>query len=258
VVIGAGYIGLEVAASARKRGLDVTVLEMDQRCLSRVTSPVVSQFYAQRHAQEGVRLHCGARVTALIGSAGGAVSAVACADGTTYPADAVVVGVGVLPNIELAQSAGIACDNGIVVDEFCRTSQANVYAAGDCTNHPSVRYGGRVRLESVDNAVEQGRTAAAHICGKATPHAHVPWFWSDQYNVKLQTAGLLQGHDQQVIRGDATAGQFSVWYLKAGELLAVDAINKPGDFIVAKKWIAERKHPDTARLAELGVELKGL
>jgi 3-phenylpropionate/trans-cinnamate dioxygenase ferredoxin reductase subunit len=254
VVIGAGYIGLETAASARKLGMEVTVLEMADRCLNRVTAPVVSAFYTERHAQAGVRLLVNTRVDALVGD--DRVTAVRCADGTLIPADVVVVGVGIIPETALAQTAGLLCDNGIAVDEHCRTSDPHIYAAGDCTSHPSVRYGGRIRLESVDNAVEQARVAASNICGKEARHAHTPWFWSDQYEIKLQTAGLMQNHDQQVVRGDSTTGHFSVWYLKAGELLAVDAINRPGDFIIGKRWIGERKHPDIAKLADANVDLK--
>jgi 3-phenylpropionate/trans-cinnamate dioxygenase ferredoxin reductase component len=256
VVIGAGYIGLETAASARKLGMNVTVLEMAERCLNRVTAPVVSEFYARKHAQEGARLLTNTRVDALVGET--RVIGVQCGDGSIIPADVVVVGVGIVPEVELAKSAGAVCDNGIVVDEHCRTSVPHIYAAGDCTHHPSVRYGYRVRLESVDNAVEQARVAAAHICGKEVPHAHTPWFWSDQYDVKLQTAGLLQGYDQQIVRGDPQSGHFSVWYLKAGELLAVDAINRAGDFIVGKRWIGERKHPDVTKLADVNLELKAI
>ena len=260
VVIGAGYIGLETAASATKHGVDVTVLEMADRCLNRVTSPVVSEFYARRHAQAGVNLLTNTRVSHLIGDgrADDRVRAVRCADGRELPADIVVVGVGIVPEMSLAQSAGLACDNGVVVDEHCRTSDPRIFAAGDCTNHPSIRYGGRVRLESVDNAVEQARVAAATICGKQVQHAHTPWFWSDQYDVKLQTAGLLTSHDQHIVRGDPFSNQFSVWYLKHGELLAVDAINRPGDFIIGKRWIGERKFPEIEKLADLSIDLKNL
>jgi 3-phenylpropionate/trans-cinnamate dioxygenase ferredoxin reductase subunit len=194
------------------------------------------------------------RMDALLGQ--GHVAAVSCAGGLEIPADVVVVGVGIIPETTLAQAAGLQCDNGIVVDEQCRTSDPDIYAAGDCANHPSIRYGGRIRLESVDNAVEQARVAASNICGKHAQHAHTPWFWSDQYDVKLQTAGLMQGHDQQIVRDDPATGHFSVWYLKAGELFAVDAINRPGDFIVGKRWIGERKRPDVAQLADVMVELK--
>jgi 3-phenylpropionate/trans-cinnamate dioxygenase ferredoxin reductase component len=254
VVIGAGYIGLETAASASKLGMDVTVLEMADRCLNRVTAPVVSAFYTQRHAQAGVRILVNTRVDALLGQEH--VTAVRCADGTQIPADVVVVGVGIIPETAIAQAAGLHCDNGIVVDEHCRTSDPHIYAAGDCANHPSIRYGGRMRLESVDNALEQARVAASNICGKVVQHAHTPWFWSDQYDVKLQTAGLMQGHDQQIVRGDISTGQFSVWYLKSSELLAVDAINRPGDFMQGKKWISEHKHPDAIKLADANVDLK--
>ena len=167
-----------------------------------------------------------------------------------------IVGVGILPDVSLAAAAGIRCENGVWVDEQCQTSDANVYAAGDCTNHPSVRYGRRVRLESVDNAVEQGKTAAANMCGKPARHAHVPWFWSDQYDVKLQIAGLSEGYDQAVVRGDPDTGSFALYYLARGELLAVDAVNSPRDFMTGKKWIAERKHPDAQMLADTTIDLK--
>jgi 3-phenylpropionate/trans-cinnamate dioxygenase ferredoxin reductase subunit len=256
VIVGAGYIGLEIAATARQMNLDVVVLEMADRCLNRVTSPLISDFYARRHAQAGVRLLTGVHVAALEGDQN--VRSVRCSDGSSYDADVVIAGIGIVPNVEIADAAGLRCENGIVVDEYCRTSQPHIYAAGDCTNHPSSRYGYRVRLESVDNAVEQARVAAAGICGKSQPHAHTPWFWSDQYDVKLQTAGLLQGHDVEVVRGDATSMQFSVWYLKGDELLAVDAINRPADFILAKRWIAERKRVNADLLTDTALDLKAM
>jgi 3-phenylpropionate/trans-cinnamate dioxygenase ferredoxin reductase subunit len=254
IVIGAGYIGLEVAATARTLGLEVTVLEMAQRPMGRVVAPVVSEFYAARHRAAGVTLRCNEGVSAITGT--DRVEGVLCSDGTLIGADLVVVGIGILPDTTLAAAAGLACDNGIVVDERCQTSDPAIYAAGDCTNHPSVRYGRRVRLESVDNALEQARTAAATICGRDAVHAHVPWFWSDQYDVKLQIAGLSQGYDQVVVRGEPASGHFSVWYLKGGELLAVDAVNRPGEFMHGKRWIGERKAPDLARLADPDIALK--
>ncbi|HSN71805.1 MAG TPA: FAD-dependent oxidoreductase [Steroidobacteraceae bacterium] len=254
VVIGAGYIGLEAAASARTLGLDVTVLEMADRPMSRVVAPVVSRFYADRHTAAGVDLRCGTSVAEILGDA--RVTAVRCGDGTVVPADFVIAGVGIEPETTLAAAAGLACDDGILVDEQCRTSDPAVFAAGDCTNHPSVRYGRRIRLESVDNALEQARTAAATMCGRDAGHAHVPWFWSDQYDIKLQIAGVSQGHDQVVVRGNPERSQFSVWYLLDGELLAVDAINRPGEFMHAKRWIAERKRPDPVQLGDPAVELK--
>jgi 3-phenylpropionate/trans-cinnamate dioxygenase ferredoxin reductase subunit len=255
VVVGAGYVGLEAAASARHLGLDVTVLEMADRPLNRVVAPQLSEFYLERHAREGVRIHCGTSVTAFEGD--GRVRAVVCGD-RTFPADIVIVGVGILPDVSLAAAAGIRCENGVWVDEQCQTSDPNVWAAGDCTNHPSVRYGRRVRLESVDNAVEQGRVAAANMCGGQARHEHVPWFWSDQYDVKLQIAGLSQGYDAAVLRGDPQTGRFALYYLAQGELLAVDAVNSPRDFMTGKRWIAERKHPDAAKLGDTSIDLKTL
>jgi 3-phenylpropionate/trans-cinnamate dioxygenase ferredoxin reductase subunit len=255
VVVGAGYIGLEAAASARHLGLDVTVLEMADRPLNRVVAPEMSTFYTRRHEHEGVRILCNTSVTAFEGE--GRVQAVRCGE-RDIPADIVIVGVGIVPEVALAAAAGIRCENGIVVDEQCRTSDPNIYAAGDCTFHPSVRYGRRVRLESVDNAVEQARVSAATLCGKPARHEHVPWFWSDQFDVKLQIAGLSQGYDQTVVRGDPDSGKFALYYLASGELLAVDAVNSPKDFMTGKKWIAERKRPDPARLADPATDLKTL
>ena len=253
VVVGAGYIGLEAAASARYLGLEVAVVEMADRPMNRVVAPELSEFYTRRHEREGVRIHCNTTVTAFLGD--GRVRAVACGE-QEFPADLVIVGVGILPDVSLAAAAGMRCENGVRVDEHCQTSDPNVYAAGDCTNHPSVRYGRRVRLESVDNAVEQAKTAAANMCGTPARHEHVPWFWSDQYDVKLQIAGLSQGYDQAVVRGDPNAGSFALYYLANGELLAVDAVNSPRDFMTGKKWIAERKHLDAARLADTSIDLK--
>ncbi len=257
VVVGAGYIGLEAAASARQLGLEVTVLEMADRPLNRVTAPEMSSFYMRRHAQEGVHVLCGMSVTSFAGNAYGRVTGVVCGE-REFAADFVIVGVGILPETPLAAAAGLRCENGIWVDEQCQTSDPNIYAAGDCTFHQSVRYGRRLRLESVDNAVEQARTAASNICGKAAVHAHVPWFWSDQYDLKLQIAGLSQGYDQTVLRGDPDTSKFALYYFAQGELIAVDAINSPKDFMTGKKWIAERKHPDPVKLADLTVDLKTL
>lgn len=253
VVVGGGYIGLEAAACGRHLGLDVTVLEMASRPMARVVAPEVSDFFTQRHEREGVRILCDTSVTAFLGE--GRVSAVRCG-GREFPADLVIVGVGILPDVTLAAAAGLRCDNGVWVDEHCRTSDPSVYAAGDCTNHPSVRYGRRVRLESVDNAVEQAKTAAANICGKPARHEHIPWFWSDQYDVKLQIAGLSTGYDQTVLRGDPASGSFALYYFSGGELIAVDAVNSMRDFMTGKRWLAERKRPDPAQLADPAVDLK--
>ncbi|HZF26514.1 MAG TPA: FAD-dependent oxidoreductase [Steroidobacteraceae bacterium] len=254
VVVGAGYIGLEVAATCLQLGFEVTVLEMTDRAMSRVVAPQVSAFYATEHAARGVKLHFNTVVTAFDGDS--EVREVVCADGRRFAAEVVVVGIGILPVTELARAAGIACDNGILVDEHCRTSAADVYAAGDCTNHPSLRYGRRVRLESVDNAFEQARSAAANLLDKPMVHDKVPWFWSDQFDLKLLIVGLSQGYDSCVLRGELAARSFCLCYLRAGELIAVDALNSAKDYMAARKLIAERAHLDSARIADATVPLK--
>ena len=255
VILGGGYIGLEVAATLRHLGLEVTVLEAADRVMNRVVAEPVSRWYEAQHTAHGVRIELGARPLAIEGDAAGRVRAVATAAGGR-PADLVVMGVGVLPNDDLARGAGLACDNGIVVDERCRTADPAVFAIGDCTNHPSVHYGGRVRLESVDNAVEQANTAAAGILGLEARHERVPWFWSDQYEHKLVIVGLSQGHDQAVLRGDPAGGAFSCCYLRGGELLAIDTINVAKDHLAARKLVPTRFRPDPAKLADPAIALK--
>ncbi len=254
VIVGAGYIGLECAATFRKLGLEVTVIEMMDRVMSRVVAPEMSRFYAGEHTAHGVTILTDKRVSALQGS--GHVSAVECNEGSHVPADLVLVGIGFVPNTELAATAGIRCDDGIAVDEHCRTSDPDVYSIGDCCSHPSLRYGRRIRLESVDNAFEQARTAAANICGRVLVHDKTPWFWSDQYELKLQIVGLSQGYDQVVLRGDPAGRSFSCCYLRDGELIALDAVNHVKDFMAARKLIAERVRPDPVRLADDAVAIK--
>ncbi|MCI0434290.1 MAG: FAD-dependent oxidoreductase, partial [Gemmatimonadetes bacterium] len=254
VVVGGGYIGLEIAATCHKLGLDVTVLEALDRVMNRVVAPEVSAFFAAEHAAQGVKLHCHTAVAAFEGDAG--VREVVCADGRRFDADLVVIGAGIVPVTAIAASAGIACDNGIVADEHCRTSAADVFAAGDCTNHPSPRYGRRVRLESVDNAFEQARSAAANMLGRSVVHDKVPWFWSDQYDLKLLIVGLSHGYDRCVLRGEPAMRTFSACYLRAGELIALDAVNSPKDYMAARKLIAEHARPDPLRLADPAIALK--
>jgi len=248
VVIGGGYIGLEAAATARKMGCAVTILEMADRVMNRVVASNVSAYFEHEHRTQGVKIVCNTRVMRLEG--GDRVERIICADGTAYEADLLIVGVGAVANIELARNAGLLCDNGIVVDEYCRTSDAYIYAAGDCTNHPSLRFGMRVRLESVDNAFEQAKAAALNILGRPSIHDRVPWFWSDQFDNKLLIVGLSQGHDQQLTRGDPASRSFSVCYLKGGELLAVEAINHSKDYMAARKLIADRIRPNLDKLAD--------
>ena len=254
VVIGGGYIGLETAATARKMGCTVTVLEMADRVMNRVVAANVSEYFAHEHRTQGVKLVCNTRVVRLEGTS--RVERVVCADGSSYETDLLVVGVGALANMELASAAGLACENGIVVDEYCRTSDPAVFAAGDCTYHPSLRYDMRVRLESVDNAFEQAKTAALNMLDKPTTHDRVPWFWSDQFDNKLLIVGLSQGHDQQVTRGDPATRSFTVCYLKGGELVAVEAVNHSKDYMAARKLIADRVRPNIDKLADPRVALK--
>jgi 3-phenylpropionate/trans-cinnamate dioxygenase ferredoxin reductase subunit len=251
VIVGGGYIGLEVAATYRELGAEVTVLEMAERAMIRVTSPEVSAFYEAEHARHGVRIACGQRVRALAADpSSGRVAAVICDDGSEHFADLVLVGVGAAPNDELGRAAGLHCDNGIAVDEFCRSSDPNIYAAGDCTDHPSLHYGRRVRLESVDNAFEQGVCAGLGLLGTPTAHTKVPRFWSDQYDLKMIIVGDSQGFDATIMRGDPARRSFSICYLRAGELIAIDTVNNPRDQLVARKLIAARMRPDVDKLAD--------
>lgn len=256
VIVGGGYIGLEVAATARERGLDVTVLEMAGRVMNRVVCEPVSSFYEAEHARHGVRVVCNARVRAFADDGAGRVGAVLCEDGSAHPADLVLVGVGVAPAEELAAAAGLECSNGIVVDGNCRTSDPHIFAAGDCTNFPCLHYGRRVRLESVDNAFEQGVSAALNMLGTATVHDKVPWFWSDQFELKLIIVGLCQDHDTTVVRGEPASRSFSVCYLRAGELIAIDTVNNAKDQMAARKLIAARVRPRIDKLADGSVPLR--
>ena len=248
VIVGAGYIGLEAAAVARQMGLEVTVLEMEERVLARVTSPIMSQFFTDEHTRQGADIRTGARLASLKGSDGKVTQAV-LADGTELEADIVLVGIGILPNVELAEDAGIACSNGILTDKDARTNDPRVFAAGDCAARPLVHYGRKGRLESVHNAIEQGKLSAAAIMGKPRPTEDCPWFWSDQYDLKLQIAGLSTGYDETVVRGDPEARKFAVFYLQNGKLIAVDAVNSPPEFLASKKMIitGARLAPETLR-----------
>ncbi len=256
VICGGGYIGLEVAAVCAKHGLDVTVLEMADRVMNRVVAPQVSEFYETVHREAGVNIKTSVQVSGFEGRE--KVEHVTCTDGTSYPADFVVIGVGVVPNSELAAAAGLATDNGIVVDQYAATADPDIVAAGDCTNHPSQRYGARIRLESVQNAVDQAKAAAATLCGNPTEYAAIPWFWSDQFDLKLQIAGLSQGHDAVVVRGNPADRAFSVFYLQGGELLAVDAINRPQEFMLSKRLIAARARLDATRIEDTSISMKEL
>lgn len=255
LIVGGGYIGLEIAASAIQIGVKVIVIEAMDRVLQRVTSPVVSEFYQSVHQQEGVEIRLSAALVKFSAAAG---HHAVLQNGDTIEFDAAVIGIGVIPNVELASEAGLPCENGIVVDEFCKTTDPNIYAVGDCCIHPSTIYNRRLRLESVPNAMGQARTAVASICGEQQPYDEVPWFWSDQYDVKLQTVGLCEGYDELVVRGDQSERKFAVFYLQEKRLIATDAINSPAEFMVSKKLVAARAHPDPEQLANPDVALKTL
>ncbi len=254
LIVGAGYVGLEVAAVARSRGHEVTVLEAMDRVLARVAGPVVSSFFEDQHRGHGVDLRCGARLAAFEG--GARLEAARLADGTRLAADLAVVGIGITPRQELALESGLVCDDGIVVDRDARTSDARIFAVGDCAKRPLVHYRRSGRLESVHNAIEQGKLAAAAILGRDRPAEDVPWFWSDQYDLKLQIAGLSHGFDRIVVRGDPTAKKFAAFYLDGGALLAVDAINSPMEFMASRQLIARGARPDPDALGDPTVSMK--
>jgi 3-phenylpropionate/trans-cinnamate dioxygenase ferredoxin reductase subunit len=256
VIIGGGYIGLEIAASVRKLGAEATVLEALERVMNRVVAPPVSEFFAAEHARHGVAIETGAQVAALEGS--DAVERVVCRDGREFAADLVVIGVGAVPNDELARAAGLEVDNGIVVDELGRTSDPSIFAAGDVTNHPSPLFGRRLRLESVHNAMAQAKAVAQAIAGQPVPYAEVPWFWSDQYDLKLQIAGIGDPDDELILRGDPGARSFSALHLRAGRLAAIDCVNRGADFLAAKKLIADARPLDLARAADPEIRLAEL
>jgi 3-phenylpropionate/trans-cinnamate dioxygenase ferredoxin reductase component len=237
VIVGGGYIGLEVASVMRSEGREAIVLEAEERVLKRVTAPEVSAFFDRFHRERGVDIRLGARLAAIVG--GQQVRALKLADGTEIASDIVLLATGAQPNVELAKAAGITCNDGIVVDELTRTSIPDVYAAGDCTRFPSRRYGRLLRLESVQNAIDQAKATAAAILGKAVPYDPVPWFWSDQYELKLQIAGLHDGYDKVEIVGDPAVAKFSAEYRKNGRLIAVDAVNDGRAHMLARRRIAE-------------------
>jgi len=248
VIVGGGYIGLETAASLRGLGLDVTVLEAAPRVLQRVTAPEVSDFFLRIHRAAGVEVRTAAAVAGLEGV--GRVSAVRLADGEELAADLVIVGIGVEPNVELAQEAGLTVDDGVVIDAHSRTSDPDIVAAGDCATYHDPRYG-RVRLESVPSAGEQAKVAAATLCGRPEEISALPWFWSDQYDLKLQIAGLNTGYDEVVLRGDPEVDrEFTCFYLRQGELISADCVNRPQEFMFSKRVISGRVPVDPRRLSD--------
>lgn len=256
-IIGGGYIGLEVAAVAVTLGLDVTVVEAADRLMQRVAAEQTSASYHRIHSEEGVRILTNSGVERFSGN--GRVDVVHCSNGQEIPADLVIVGVGVMPNCDLAAEAGLSVDDGILVDHFARTSDPAILAAGDCARFPSKLYGRHLRLESVQNSNDQARCAVATLLGKEKAYDPVPWFWSDQYDLKLKIAGLADGADQQIVRGDPRVGrQFAVFHLHQGTLIAVEAVNCPQEYAIGRKLIGERAKPAADLLADASASLNQL
>jgi 3-phenylpropionate/trans-cinnamate dioxygenase ferredoxin reductase subunit len=236
-IIGGGFIGLEIAASLAQLGKEVTVIEALPRVLARALPVRLSEFLSQTHSRAGVRLLTQTTVRALEGDAGH-VRSVLLSDGTRCPADFAIVGIGVVPNVELAAAAGLSCQDGIVIDAYARTDDPTIVAAGDCTRHPNrFALGAPIRLESVQNALDQAKTAGATLAGVLKPYDAVPWFWSDQYDLKLQMVGLSEGHDEAVMRGSPEEQKFSVFYFRQGSLIGIDSINRPGDHMAGRQLI---------------------
>ncbi|OYX65237.1 MAG: pyridine nucleotide-disulfide oxidoreductase [Sphingomonadales bacterium 32-64-17] len=257
-VIGGGYIGLEAAAVLRKLGCEVVLIEALDRVLSRVAGEELSRFYEAEHRAQGVDLRIGEGVECLQGD-GTRVTGVELTNGEVLPCDAVVVGIGIVPAVGPLIDAGAAGANGVDVDEFCHTSLPDIYAIGDCAAHANAYAGGAViRLESVQNANDMATTAARAICGEPAPYEAFPWFWSNQYDLRLQTAGISQGHDATVLRGDPAERSFSVVYLKDGRILAIDAVNRTKDYVQGRKLIEARTQVDAAEVADIERPLKEL
>ena len=256
VIIGAGYIGLEAAAIAAKKNKMVTIIEMAVRVMNRTVDPQISEYYLNLHQSYGVKFHFNTSLE-TINKVSDSLEVV-CSDGTEVKADSVLIGAGVVPNIELAEEAGIYCDNGIVVDEFGQTNFKNVYACGDCTNHPNKILNKNLRLESVHNAMEQAKTVASSVMNNPMEYSQVPWFWSDQYDHKLQIVGLSGDHDLVTMRGTTNDAKFMLFYTKDEELIAVDAINNPKEFLISRKLVANKVKIKPNVISNLNTNLNDL
>jgi 3-phenylpropionate/trans-cinnamate dioxygenase ferredoxin reductase component len=256
VVIGAGFIGLEFAATARAKGLEVDVIELGVRVMARAVTAEISEFFQLRHTAAGVRIHLGVQVTSIEANSG-KITGVSLSDGRHIPADLIVVGVGVLPNVEIAGAAGLPVASGIIVDDHLLTADANISAIGDCALFASPRFGGSLRLESVQNATDHARCVAARLTGKAEVYDGLPWFWSDQGPDKLQIAGLTTGYDQVVVRGDREQGQFSAFCYKSGQLVGIESVNRAGDHMFGRRLLAKNGSITPEQAADPGFDLKG-
>ena len=255
VVIGAGFIGLEFAATARIKGLEVDVVELGARVMARAVTAEISDYFQERHTAAGIRIHLGVQATS-IESDGTNVTGVSLSDGRHVPADLVVVGVGVLPNVELAAEAGLPVASGIIVDEHLLTSDPNISAIGDCALFASPRFGGSLRLESVQNATDHARCVAARLTGNAKAYDGQPWFWSDQADDKLQIAGLTTGYDRVVVRGDPAQRSFSAFCYKAGQLVGIESVNRAADHVFGRKILGTTRSIAPEQAADLSFDLK--
>jgi 3-phenylpropionate/trans-cinnamate dioxygenase ferredoxin reductase component len=252
VIIGGGFIGLELAAVASTLGKQVVVVEARERLMSRVVAPIISEFYRELHVSQGITFALGATTREIRSGE------VLLSDGAIFPADLVVVGIGVLPNTALAETAGLAVADGIVVDDHLRTADENIYAIGDCALHPNRFAGGAVRIESVQNTVDHARCVAASVLGRPHRYEAVPWFWTDQFHIKLQMVGLSQGCNLAVTRGVPESHKFSVLYFKQRQLVAIDSINRPADHMAGRKLLASGTSLTPEQAADLSVDLKSL
>jgi 3-phenylpropionate/trans-cinnamate dioxygenase ferredoxin reductase component len=256
VIVGGGYIGLEIAAVARTRGIATTVVEEAPRLLARTTGPEVAAFFDKEHRARGVAIRTGVRVEGLGGD--GVVEEVVVSNGERLSCDAVIFGIGLVPETTLAVEAGLDVNLGILVDKYLQTHDPDILAIGDCAEAEHAFYGRHVRLESIPNATEQARVAAATICGEKVEYAAVPWFWSDQYDLKYQSVGLSTGHEHVVIRGSMAGRSFLAFYLKDDEVISVESVNRPAEFMIAKKLVKQRVRAPRQTLMDEGAPLKGL
>jgi 3-phenylpropionate/trans-cinnamate dioxygenase ferredoxin reductase subunit len=257
VVIGGGFIGLELAAVAAQLGKSVTVVEALPRLMSRVVAPIISDFFREYHTSQGVKILCGNSAAQIL-SEGGKACGVRLASGEEIPADLVLIGIGIVPNTELAAAAGLPVSNGISVSEFLQSPDPNIFAIGDCAEYPNDFAGGRCRLESVQNAADQAQCVAAAIAGHPSRYKALPWFWTDQYDIKLQMAGISSGHDRVVLRGSAESRKFSVFYFRGEKLIAIDSINRPVDHMMGRKLIAAGAPVTPELAADENADLKKL
>jgi 3-phenylpropionate/trans-cinnamate dioxygenase ferredoxin reductase component len=255
VVIGAGFIGLEFAATARAKGLEVDVIELGTRVMARAVTAEISEYFQERHIAAGIRIHLGVQATS-IESRGSDVAGVSLSDGRHVPADLVVVGVGVLPNVELAAEAGLPVAAGIIVNEQLLTADPDISAIGDCALFESPRFGGSLRLESVQNATDHARCVAARLTGDDKTYDGLPWFWSDQGDDKLQIAGLTTGYDHVVVRGDRAARSFSAFCYKTGLLVGIESVNRAADHVFGRKILGMNRSIEPAEAADLSFDLK--